>query len=424
MSTITVLTNMKPTNVGNQALSTELLRLVQRLRPDAVVEAIGRTGGLQHLRPGRVEDVPRLLEEWTAELVTGARCGLAGEPLRAYAGELVPLARRSRVRLAVRGVTTALRLRARAKDLLQRLGVRSTGAQRQPARMARMARSEIVIYNPAGELNPHPGSFDVVLRSLVEVLAARRMGARTYIVNHSVECPDAFAEAVVVLVYRQMSGVIVREQRSRDELERLGVPSALITVVPDIAFLTPPPANVTQLAPADRVPDKQLVGLSINYWDAHDHEEGWVEFVAGLRRRGREVMFVSNALGQDVGFARQLSRRCGLRVQARDYDYQDYSALLSRLRVVVTNRLHTGVLAYVAGTPVVPVEANRFKVTSLFREIGYPLDAIAPGQAGWVAALTDAVERDLAREEALSPAHAQAVRQAISAGYAAILARG
>lgn len=424
MARITVLTNMKPTNVGNQALSTELLRLVTRLRPDATVYPVGRSSGLDTITARDVDDVPRLIDGWVDELVRRAEAAPKDAAGAVYTGAVVPLVRRSSTRIVMRQWTRKLRLRARAKTLLYRLGVRDDASQRQPIRTRNMGSSELVIYNAAGELNPHPGSFDVVLRSLVELLAAQRLGARTFVVNHSVECCDRFAERVVAYVYPRLTGVVVRDQQSRDELRRLGVPDANVRVVPDIALLARPARDASALRASDDVPARKLVGLSINYWDASEHETGWVEFVRALRATGLEVMFVSNALGQDVVFAKRLAQQCGIRVQSYDYDYEDYSTLLARLRVVVTNRLHTGVLAHVAGTPIVPVEANRFKVTALFREIDYPLRAISPGSEAWPRRLAEAVRATIAETAGPAAAELDAVRAKIEAGYAGVVDRG
>lgn len=424
MARITVLTNMKPTNVGNQALSTELLRLVARLRPDATVHAIGRSGGLGEIGARAVDDVPRLIERWVDELVQ--RASATPHPASAdasYDGRVVPLVRRSKVRVAMRRWTRELRLRTRAKALLHEVGLRDEATQRQPLRTRRMGSSELVIYNAAGELNPHPGSFDVVLRSLVELLAAQRMGARTFVVNHSVECSDRFVEQVIAYVYPRLTGVVVRDQQSRDELSRLGVPETYVRVIPDIALLARPSVDAAVVRVRDPIPARRLVGISINYWDALEHEIGWIEFVRALGSAGIEVMFVSNALGQDIGFGKRLARKCGVRVQSYDYDYEDYSALLARLRLVVTNRLHTGVLAHVAGTPVVPVEANRFKVTALFREIEYPLRAISPGSDAWPTRLVEAVQATMAETADTSGAQLDVVRAKIEAGYAEVFGR-
>jgi len=425
MSRITVLTNMKPTNVGNQALSTELLRLVKRSRPGEEVFAIGRSGGLKHVTShgAAPTDAPALIEQWADELVRAARA--ASLPAqRSYQGEIIPLVRRSKARVSIHRWTRRLRIRARISDMMHRFGMdKRDVAQQQHSRARLMGESRIAIYNPAGELNPHAGSFDVVLRSLVEMLAASRMGARTYVVNHSVEFSDRFAEEAVAYIYSRMTGIIVRDQSSRAELERVGVPAERIRVVPDIAFLTEPSASDRALKPADQLPDKQLVGLAINYWDATRNEAGWTAFVSEIRRQGSEVIFVSNALGQDLAFAKRLQQACGIRIQTYDYDYDTYCALLGKLRLVVTNRLHTGVFAYVAGTPVVPVEANQFKVTSLFQEIRYPLAAINTTSSSWPQQLLTTVasaNADTLRTQIASDR--TALRREIEREYASILA--
>ncbi|QIK79262.1 polysaccharide pyruvyl transferase family protein [Sphingomonas piscis] len=61
-----------------------------------------------------------------------------------------------------------------------------------------------------------------------------------------------------------------------------------------------------------------------------------------------------------------------------------YAGFLGTFDAVVSSRLHTGVLALTASTPVVPIEGLQFKITAAMTAAGVPLAAVRPGDPGWV----------------------------------------
>ena len=65
-------------------------------------------------------------------------------------------------------------------------------------------------------------------------------------------------------------------------------------------------------------------------------------------------------------------------------DYQPFTALLAGFELVISVRMHTGILALAAGRPVIPVEPARFKMAGLFRQLGFAEPPIVTANEGWV----------------------------------------
>ena len=72
------------------------------------------------------------------------------------------------------------------------------------------------------------------------------------------------------------------------------------------------------------------------------------------------------------------------------YDHARYCELLGQYDFVITSRMHTGILAMIMGTPVIPVEGASFKMTGLFEELGFAFPVIRPASDhDWVTRLVE-----------------------------------
>ncbi len=66
---------------------------------------------------------------------------------------------------------------------------------------------------------------------------AKTFGARTAVINHSVEITDPRLQAIVAHVYRKTDFISVREQPSAERVVALNVPANRVHIAPDLVFL-------------------------------------------------------------------------------------------------------------------------------------------------------------------------------------------
>ena len=76
------------------------------------------------------------------------------------------------------------------------------------------------------------------------------------------------------------------------------------------------------------------------------------------------------------------------------FDYREYASLLGEFELVVSNRLHTCILALAAGTPVLPIEPSTLKMRGPFETFDDPVSVIDPREdPNWSNAAIDALDQ-------------------------------
>jgi polysaccharide pyruvyl transferase WcaK-like protein len=187
--------------------------------------------------------------------------------------------------------------------------------------------------------------------------------------------------------------VYLREERSYAiARQELGLRREAVAVGPDIAF--------SLRVPAASNADRGAVGVTVRdlpFWGSHDPERSRETYRAAILRtlrdlldRGAEqVIFVPQAIG-DIPFARSLAGEIGDpdRVVALESDLslEQLLALYGQLRFVVATRLHSVILAAVAGTPAVHIAYELQKGVGIMEMLG---------MSRWVIPATDLTDANL-----------------------------
>lgn len=366
---IVLITRVRTNNKGNQALSAAWVSLLQRAFPEAEVEVFER-------RPAHL--LQHTLEEFRH----------ARNPVRAFES-----AARKLARLAPVGETgsppkqpsialdESISPRPRFAEIRQRLNLRKwvarAGLYRDAYehRLAACKAASLVVVNPAGEFFPKDPT--PALYHLLDVYVAHLLGRPSAIVNHTMDVTDPTLRKLIPVLYRQLDLVGFRDEPSVDAFKAMGGQLDNVVVAPDLALST--------LPPAPRPRRHGVIGLAIHTPDAAsiDRLDEWLRLIEQLRKRRFQVVLVSNELPTDLPFLRTVQNRISIPIEGVGLDFKAYSALLGSLDLVVTSRMHTGILAMVAGTPVVPVEGPSFKITGLFRELELAVEVTQPTHAGW-----------------------------------------
>jgi colanic acid/amylovoran biosynthesis protein len=202
--------------------------------------------------------------------------------------------------------------------------------------------------------------------------------------------PVSRAELKEVLEYASL--ILVREQESLDNLRALGVSTERTRVVADAAFAL---ADLPALARARErtFPERGArIAVSVREWPYFktktqvagmaDYSEAVAALVRHLVSKGHRVTFLSTCQGvpeywtDDSATAKRiLEGRVALGEQvAVDSRFRTPTELIAELGTfdaVVATRMHAGILALSAGTPVLAIDYED-KARRLFGQLGVP----------------------------------------------------
>lgn len=387
-SEILLITRLRTLNKGNQALSAAWLELAHRAFPAAAIRVLERRP--RHLVQYRLADLRHSRDPFRdfdalatriARLAPGpAFITVPGVPPRIALDETIAPAQRF----------VALRQRLNLRGLAARAGIYADEYKR---RLAACQRADLVIVNPAGEF--YPREPDPAYYHLLDAYVAVKLGRRTAMVNHTMDITDPTLRRLIPAIYRTLDLVEFRDEKSVGAFRDMGGKLDNVVVAPDLALASVPVARGT--------PRANTVALAVNVPEAtaRGYADAWIEIVASLIRAGFEVSLVSNEVPADAPFYDRIAARTGVQLVGAGLDFDRYAELLGTFGTVVSSRMHTAVLAMLAGTPVVPVEGSSFKITGLFQELGVSTTVVAPGVAGWVDRVVREATSTLARRAAL-----------------------
>jgi polysaccharide pyruvyl transferase WcaK-like protein len=395
---VTVMTRLRSVNIGNEALSSELLRLMPSVLPSQRVVALERAP--KYLARYSYADLPgdetaalAKCDRWAAGLVDLSRSA-SGQSI-ADGNPKVEL---------VRSAPPPQGIVAQAK---RRLNLRRVAAKagrydaEMVARLAAHRRAAVAVLNPAGEFNPL--STDPPLRMLTELRAAHHLGAVAGAVNFSFEPRDEETGAVFAALLKTLDFVAVRDELSRQLLDRLGLPGESVAVAGDLAFLTDPAFEAGKAAAERLGLTPNTVVMVVNgHYDRSTVAE-WARVAQEIAALAGEekVVMLSNELSSDLPFAQEIARIAPVRFIDEQWSYRDYAGLLSCVRLVVSSRLHSNVLALAGGTPVVAVELIERRIVGVMKQLGYPVPVAISSAPDWAERTTATVREVLAAEAEL-----------------------
>ncbi len=395
-SKIAVITRLSTQNAGNEALSRELIRMLDA-HPNSEVRAIDRYPVyFEHMmldRLGRSKaEICTAFDKLADSLVAKAN---------GRSSVLAPIAAESLVHLN----ESARELPGTIKKLKRAIGYRRNlaalgliGQEETSQILNTVAWSDLVVWNPAGEFHP-TGNPHQTFRILLLMRVAQKLGKKTAIINHSLEVADDRLQIVVEHVYRKTDFIAVREVPSREKVLELGVDPAKAHVVPDLVFL----ASTYQI---DKTTDLDIkpgaIGFSINGLEAFKGKNEWDSLFEKLKSFERQFVYVSNAANHDLEVFHDMARKHGGLVIDRQPNYYDLRTVFSRVDVLISSRLHSSILSLCEGTPVVTIEPSVFKLTGIFAALQYPIPTKNLNTEGWSDQVADAVKQILADKARIS----------------------
>lgn len=168
---------------------------------------------------------------------------------------------------------------------------------------------------------------------------------------------------------RRAARISVRDPHSAETLSSLGVPSDLIYVGADLAFLLPPPHPVG--SEGDKRP---VIGLAVREWSGWQQ---WApELVAGARRFMAHTDATLMVIPMDEPADRALAEQIAYQFPGRSViagpgmTFKEKMALVASCDLVVAMRLHAGIFAALAQTPALLVAYDP-KVEAFGQTVGF-----------------------------------------------------
>ncbi len=394
---IAIITRLDNTNAGNEALSSELLKLATKLDPQASVMAVNR--------------YPRYFEHLTLSRL-GTDDETAVRRFDELASRLLNRLNKPEARSVAPYDTQTVKLRSDISELPQ--GIRRVknliGLRRNLARFGLIERQEAVdtvslcsnvdllVWNPAGEFHP-TGNPHQTFRLLLMIRMAQLRRVSTAIVNHSLEISDQMLRTVVGHVYRHCSHVCVRDPRSKEILLSLGVPAHKVSESPDLVFLASEAPRIS-VSSAEAVPEG-AIGLAINAAEAFRGTDEWEALLTGLKEFNRPIVFLSNAMNGDCKFGTELMTKWGGSIVPQQPSYLELREMYGKMSVLISSRLHASILALCADTPIITLEPSVFKLTAILQQLAYPIATDRLAVPGWSGRVIKNVQMALANHEAL-----------------------
>jgi polysaccharide pyruvyl transferase WcaK-like protein len=369
-SEVVLITRVRTNNKGNQALSAAWVAMLELAFPGAKLRLMERR--------------PRHLLQYTLEQFARAR-----DPFRAFDAVTTELARLApgpdyigpvRDRPAI-ALDETLAPAPRFAALRQRLNLRRWAAragryrEEYRRRLAACQRAQLVVQNPAGEFFPEDPA--PALYHLLDLHVAHKLGRPTAIVNHTLDITDPTLRRLIPPLYRAFDLVGFRDEKSVDAFRAMGGDAKNVLVTPDLAVTTKSPSQRT------RTPGTVAIAIHTPAAAWSNRSTPWIDVITGLKTKGFNVVLVSNELPSDQAFFDQVRQRVSVPLEGARLDYDRYSEMLGGFDFVVSSRMHTSILAMVAGTPVIPVEGPSFKISGLFQELGLTAPVIQPTVEGW-----------------------------------------
>ena len=307
-----------------------------------------------------------------------------------------------------------------------------------PAHLVELARAieeaDVVVTAPGGYLNAPRYIDDWWLFHVPTLVLASALGKPVILGSCSIGPFDPRHDRAARRTLALADVVITRENWSRSECLRLGVPPERVVESPDLAFLFAR-RDIASQPPATRLPD-ETVGVSVLHHSFPGHadpkaaQRGYLSAVADAlehlqARFGARVAIIPQT-AFDIPTGNQLATMlAGRGIEftnlREDFTPDELQALYGSVKLLIGTRMHGNILAMSAGTPVAAISYMP-KTVGILNAMDLPdwyvdIEHLGDG------ALTELVERQWVSAPALaSTARSRALEQAdavVSAGIAA-----
>lgn len=232
--------------------------------------------------------------------------------------------------------------------------------------------SDYFIWNPAGEVHAK-GDKDEAVRFLLSIRIAQLLGAKTIIVNQSLELKDNELINLFKHVYQKCEKLVFRDESSVNIAKQMECLTTNIKLIGDMVFNS---VNRQVIKKVNQIEaEKNSIVLTINGKSFTDFDAQWQSLFEFLNSLNRKIYFFSNAIVHDYNFA-VIANKYGFHVINEQLDYNDTLLFLENVDIVITTRIHMAIMGLSKGCCVIAVEPNDFKLTDMIKSIDYSINCI------------------------------------------------
>ena len=385
MKKIFFVTKLKTTNLGNEGLSNELINAFFSNVDDAIINVNGRPLGLTKYDPSvllKSKDPLLKFEQWTDQIANEIN-----------QQKSLPFAqKKSKVELTVINKSRKkwFFIKGVLKSILSISNNLFTYNKRYADRARILKSADWVIYNGAGEVNDgHHGNFGkagVFFRQMIELRVSQKLGLKTAAINQSILLRNPLSQKIISQVYGKMEKIVVRGESSRKGLISMGVNEKIIEIAPDFTVNF----NFNQIA-STTTKLKNKIGFNITK-DVDFDLETISRIFTHLKSKGKEIVFCTNEPSGDAAIIKLLVKEFGIPVIRSDYGYKYYIEELSKFEFVISMRVHTNMFTLVSKTPIIPLEAEDFRLAEILDILEYPIVPIKTKKSDWVDLLLNEID--------------------------------
>jgi len=368
-----LITKLKTTNIGNQALSDELITLYEGA--EYPFKVVGRPTGLFGYsieKLSKSKDPISKFEQWADGLVNTLKKS------NDSVGFTPSVQRVELLSFSDFKVKNDKFFQSVKNIFRKHLHSDYMFSKAYEPRFRVLNSSDSVIYSGAGEV----GDNNIFLRQLLELRIAQKLGKKTYAINQSVEVIDDPVKSICSHVYSKMDSILVRGHVSKEKMIHIGIPENKINCCPDSAFLnkTPNDEIITKIKNKYSIKDKSV---GINSTIVADDMLKWGKIIQKIRSLGYHIYFISNDPFGDKRVGEKMSMDHKVTLILEFMHYHEYSALLANFEFVISCRLHTNELSLTGKTPIIPIEGSHFKTKEVFSFVNYPVGIISTSNVNW-----------------------------------------
>ncbi|WP_018132145.1 polysaccharide pyruvyl transferase CsaB [Effusibacillus pohliae] len=189
-----------------------------------------------------------------------------------------------------------------------------------------------------------------------------------------------FSKQLIRRIVNKVDLITVRDDKSYDDLKKLGVhkPPIHVTADPALAIdtsLFPKENGIAILKQFNVLPESRpLVGIAIRNWHtSHPYLEVLARTCDELHRRGWQVVFIPMQYPGDVHVSQQVISQMQepAVLLDRQFSFRDISSIIASMDLIVGMRLHSLILAALFEVPFVSLSYDP-KIERFVHRLGLP----------------------------------------------------
>jgi polysaccharide pyruvyl transferase WcaK-like protein len=234
----------------------------------------------------------------------------------------------------------------------------------------RIENSDLVIFNGGAFVADHLDQYLPMV--LFELYLAKKLEKPTAVVNQTIAIRRPSNNAMVSFVYSLLDGHWVREPRSKQVLQDMGIDGNRIHLSCDAAFGLPLP-QIDQQTPHDV---SRRVGICVR-GDRPVPTKFWAEVSKYLTESlDLQVRFFFTSMYQDKKAYDKINE---LYPGSDFLEFCDYPELIHHMQgfdFIITDRYHATIFAILAAIPFITLDSNTFKTRGLMDMVDYPIEVM------------------------------------------------